>query len=238
MSGPVGGTGEHAASAIIVAAGRGERMRSAVAKQFIEIGGIPILARTLRVFARHPRVFQIGLVVLQQDMDFCRRRILPAMEGAPIQLIQGGARRQDSVHRGLAGLAEPGKIVVIHDGVRPFVSPELIAACIDAAAESGACVAAIPASDTLKRVGPDNTVEQTVERDRIWLAQTPQAFDYELVKTAFDRAAADGFAGTDDASIVERTGRRVRVIPGSRYNMKITTPEDLEIAAQLVQCGR
>ncbi len=222
----------HTASAVIVAAGSGLRMRSTVAKQFIEIGNIPIIARTLQVFALHRSISNICLVVPGQDIDFCRQVILPHVDsGKQIMIIAGGARRQDSVYLGIKAMDRHEPVVVIHDGVRPFVSPENIEACVDGAAETGACIAGIPASDTLKRVSEGSVIAQTVSRDNIWLAQTPQAFGWDLIKKAFEQASADGFAATDDASLVERMGVPVLIIEGSRRNIKITTPEDLEMAA-------
>lgn len=224
------------ASAVIVAAGRGKRMRTPVAKQFLEISGKPVLARTLEVFACHPRISRIQLVVSPDDMEFCETWILREFgKHTDIRMTAGGTRRQDSVYRGLLALGETNETVLVHDGVRPFVTPGLISDCIDGAAETGACIAAIPASDTLKQVDSDNMITETLARDRIWLAQTPQAFSYSLIKNAFDKAAAEGFSGTDEASIVERTGRAVRIVEGSRLNIKITAPGDLEIAERLFE---
>lgn len=226
----------HMASAVIVAAGRGVRMCSPVAKQFLALGDMPVLARTLQVFAAHPQVADICLVVPEADFAFCRKSVLPLVENQkPIKLTAGGRKRQDSVQCGLASLDRPEKIVVIHDGVRPFVTAKLISGCIDMAAETGACIAGIPAAETLKRVDAGNVIAQTVNRDGIWLAQTPQAFDFRLIQKAFEKAAADGFLGTDDASLVERMGVGVRIIEGSRGNIKITTPADLEMAARLLE---
>lgn len=224
------------ASAVIVAAGRGERMQSPVAKQFLEIDGIPVLVRTLQAFAGHPRISRINLVVAPEDIEFCRASILPELgRESGLRITGGGRLRQDSVYQGLLAVDNTEQIVVIHDGVRPFVSSGLISACIDGAEQSGACIAGIRVSDTLKRVKSENLVTETVARDRIWLAQTPQAFRYDLIKSAFDSAIADGFTGTDDASMVERTGRPVRITEGSWRNIKITTPEDLEIAELLLK---
>lgn len=224
------------ACAIIVAAGCGRRMRSPVAKQFLEIGDVPILVRTLRVFSGHPQIRRIRVVVPQNEMDSCRRLILSEFGvEADLQIIAGGNRRQDSVYQGLKTVEEPGQIVVIHDGVRPFVGRELITACIEGAEETGACIAGVPASDTVKRVGGQNVIQETISRENIWLAQTPQAFSLGLIKEAFEKAIADGFSGTDDASLVERLGRPVRIIEGSRQNIKITTSADMDIAPQMLK---
>ncbi|MFW6283992.1 MAG: 2-C-methyl-D-erythritol 4-phosphate cytidylyltransferase [Desulfosalsimonas sp.] len=226
----------HMASAVIVAAGRGVRMGGPVAKQFLALGNMPVLARTLQVFAAHPRIAHICLVVPKADFAFCRKSVLPLVQTAKnISLTAGGPKRQDSVQCGLNSLNKPEKIVVIHDGVRPFVTAELISGCIDMAAQTGACIAGIPAAETLKQVDAGNVIVQTVNRDGIWLAQTPQAFDFGLIQRAFAKAAADRFHGTDDACLVERMGVSVRIIEGSRTNIKITTPADLEMAARLLQ---
>ncbi|MBS3809937.1 MAG: 2-C-methyl-D-erythritol 4-phosphate cytidylyltransferase [Desulfobacterales bacterium] len=224
------------ASAVIVAAGRGERMQSPVAKQFLEIGGVPVLVRTLRVFARHPWISEIMLVVAHEDISLCRTMILPEFgEETAVRITEGGLLRQDSVYKGLLAVGDTEKIVVIHDGVRPFVSRDLISECIEGAEQSGACIAGMPVSDTLKRVECGNMVSETLPRERIWTAQTPQAFRYDLIKSAFDMAIAEGFTGTDDAFMLERTGRPVRIIEGSWRNIKITTPGDLELAGQLLK---
>ncbi|MFP4667498.1 MAG: 2-C-methyl-D-erythritol 4-phosphate cytidylyltransferase [Desulfosalsimonas sp.] len=224
------------AVAVIVAAGRGKRMNSSVAKQYFQIGGTPLFVRTLEVFAGHPEISRIQLVVPQEDIDFCRSMIPADLDRkADIRITAGGEKRQDSVYQGLLALEGPEEIVVIHDGVRPFVTPELVSACIEGAAETGACIAAIPASDTLKRVDSGNIINETLPRNRIWQAQTPQAFVLGLIKSAFEKARQDGFSGTDDASLVERTGRPVSIIQGSPLNLKITAPADLEIAERIFQ---
>lgn len=223
------------ACAVIVAAGRGKRMNSSVAKQFLEIEGKPLFVRTLEVFAIHPGISRIQLLVPQEYVDFCKSRIPDELDRkSDISVTVGGEKRQDSVYKGLLALKDPAeKIVLIHDGVRPFVTPGLISACIDGAAETGACIAAIPAPDTLKRVDSQNRITETLKRDGIWLAQTPQAFSLDLIKSAYEKAMADGFSGTDDASLVERTGRIVQIVEGSLFNIKITAPGDLQIAERI-----
>ena len=227
----------HTASAIIVAAGRGVRMQTPLAKQFIQIGHRPVIVHTLEAFAAHPWISEIRLVVPEPDMVFCRREILPQVKTEKtIGITAGGPRRQDSVYRGLTALGPAAApLVVIHDGVRPFVRSEIISACIEGAGKHGACIAGIPASDTLKRVTAGNFIAETVSRKNVWLAQTPQAFALNLIQKAFEQAAADGFEGTDDASLVERMGLPVYMIEGSRHNIKITTPADLKTAACILE---
>jgi len=219
------------ASAIIVAAGSGRRMKQKTPKQYLDLAGIPILGRTLRVFDRHPQISAIFLVVSLNDFDFCRGHILPSLDRqSAVELVPGGEERQDSVYEGLKRAGAAGEIVLIHDGVRPFVTGEMISACIEGAAECGACIPGIAASDTLKRVGADGIIEKTLPRDGVWLAQTPQAFEVELIRRAYAHAIETGTRVTDDAGAVENFGKPVRMIPGSPYNIKITTPADLEFA--------
>ena len=222
--------------AIIVAAGKGIRMSDSVRKQYIALDGIPMLSRTLGVFNRCDLIDRIIVTVPEDDIDFCRHEIIPAanMEKEPI-LVIGGARRQDSVYSSLKTIETDDGVVLIHDGVRPFVNPEHLVACIKGAQEHGACILGIPAFDTVKHVNAKNEIVQTQKRDTLWLAQTPQAFQLQLIKKAHEIAKQEGFMGTDDASLVERLGGVVKIIPGSRSNIKITNQEDLKLAQALLQ---
>jgi 2-C-methyl-D-erythritol 4-phosphate cytidylyltransferase len=223
-------------NAIIVAAGKGMRMNESVRKQYITLGGIPILKHTLSTFDSCQLVSQIILVAPKEDFDYCRNEILmPAKFQKRLNLVAGGPERQDSVYNGLQ-LVEPGDgIVVIHDGVRPFVRQQQLSACIKGAAKFGACIIGIPAFDTVKRVNAENEIVQTHKRESLWLAQTPQAFRAKLIIKAHQAAKQDGFIATDDASLVERLGHTVKIIPGSRINIKITSQEDLELARAILQ---
>lgn len=225
--------------AIIVAAGSGKRMKHALAKQYIDIDGTPILAKTLAAFDTHPDVAEICLVIPSADMDFCRERILaPGDFSSRTRLVPGGERRQDSVVNGLAAISARQGIVLVHDGVRPFVTQQLISACISGAAKSGACIAAIPASDTIKQGTQDGRIAATLSRDALWLAQTPQAFDLELLRKANAYAEKTGFLGTDDASLVEHLGHPVAIVSGLSYNIKITTPDDLLFARGIIHAQK
>ena len=222
--------------AIIVAAGKGNRMRGSVRKQYIALDGIPILGRTLNIFDSCSKVNQIMVVVPDEDLDFCRNEILtPAKLQKDVHLIAGGLERQDSVYNALKIIEPDEGIVIIHDGVRPFVKQEHLAACITGAAKLGACILGIPAFDTVKKVNPENEIIQTHKRDTLWLAQTPQVFEVKLIKKAHEKAKQEGFRGTDDASLVERLGEAVKIIPGSRSNIKITNPEDLNLARAIIK---
>jgi len=222
--------------AIIVAAGKGIRMSDSVRKQYIALDGMPMLSRTLGVFNHCDLIDRIIVAVPEDDIDFCRNEIIPAanMGKDPI-LVIGGARRQDSVYNSLKTIETDDGVVLIHDGVRPFVNPEHLVACIKGAQKHGACILGIPAFDTVKHVNAKNEIIQTQKRDRLWLAQTPQAFQLQLIKKAHEIAKKEGFMGTDDASLVERLGGVVKIIPGSRSNIKITNQEDLKLAQALLQ---
>ncbi len=225
-------------TAIVVAAGKGVRMQGSLRKQYLSLAGLPILAHTLTVLGKCQLIGQIYLVIPQNDFDYCRARILNRIKLiANVHLVAGGGRRQESVYRGLQQLDRGCRIVVIHDGVRPFVQPDQITACIDGAQKYGSCILGIPAYDTLKQVDQSGNIVNTTARDAIWMAQTPQAFRYDLIKKAHDQARLEGYQATDDASLVERLGAPVRIIRGSRSNIKITTQEDLEIARALLEKG-
>ncbi len=225
-------------SAIIVAAGQGTRMQGQQRKQYLSLGGIPILTRTLAVFDKCDRIQHIILVVPQDDFDFCQKNIVePAGLARKIIMAPGGDRRQESVFNGLKKVDPECKIVVMHDGVRPFVKNEQIIECIDGAREAGACIVGVPAYETLKQVDASDHIIRTLKRDDIWLAQTPQAFRHDLIRMAHDRARIEGYSATDDACLVERLGATVKIITGSRNNIKITIKEDLEMAGWLLASG-
>jgi 2-C-methyl-D-erythritol 4-phosphate cytidylyltransferase len=232
--------------AIIPAAGLGTRMapasdakakKSAASKQFFELGGTPVLIHTLRKFAASSEVSEIYVALRANEIDGFRTRLekeAKDLSHKKIELVEGGEHRQQSVASAmLAVSAAPDDIVLVHDAVRPFVTPEIIHEVIEAAAKYGAAIAGMPAMDTVKQV--DRTSEgavitATVPRERVVMAQTPQGFRYSVLKKAFDEATADGFLGTDEASLVERSGHQVAVVMGSPRNIKITTPADMELA--------
>lgn len=222
-------------SAIIVAGGKGERMKTRIRKQYLVLDGMPILSRTLLSFAEIPGIEKLYLVVPEDDFDFCIRKILPDIEGrVPVELVAGGKKRQESVFNGLTAIPEADGIVAIHDGVRPFVPVHQTVEAIRLAGLDGACILGIPAIDTLKTVDPEGYIVNTLTRSTIWQAQTPQVFQLRLIRQAHAHSLTTGDSGTDDASLVENIGRRVRMIPGSPYNIKITRQEDLEIASGIV----
>ena len=222
-------------TAIIVAAGKGTRMQDAQRKQYLSLAGLPILTRTLVIFDKCERIEQIILVIPLDDYNFCQKNILqPAGLTGKTILVPGGERRQDSVFNGLKAVDPGCSIVVIHDGVRPFLQNDQLIACIEGAQESGACIMGVPAHETLKQVNASVHIIQTLKRDDVWLAQTPQAFRYDLIRKAHERAWEEGYLATDDACLVERLGGTVKIIAGSRHNIKITIREDFEMAQNIL----
>lgn len=217
--------------ALIVAAGKGRRMKTRQPKQFMELAGQPILTRTLKAFDRHPEIDRIIVVLPGSDIADCRASMIAQAElNKGVKILAGGNHRQASVMNGLRSIPDNDGIVLIHDGVRPLVNQTLISACIDGARKWGACIPAIEAFDTLKKVHLDGTIEQTVPRQRIVMAQTPQAFRLALIRLAHETADRHGWLATDDASLLEQMGTAVHVIEGSRHNLKVTRPEDLVLA--------
>ena len=220
--------------AIIPAAGEGRRMGRAVEKQFLHLHGVPVLAHTLGVFDKSPEVDDVVLVVAPQQRQALKESVLgPYPCRKLLGVVDGGSERQDSVASGLDAVPGDSELVVVHDGVRPLVSVDLLGAVLKAANEHGAALAAIPAGDTVKRARGEVVVE-TLERETIWLAQTPQAFQASLLRSAYEKAFRDKIMVTDDAALVESLGVSVHLVPGSPENIKVTTPTDLVIAEALL----
>jgi 2-C-methyl-D-erythritol 4-phosphate cytidylyltransferase/2-C-methyl-D-erythritol 2,4-cyclodiphosphate synthase len=182
-------------------------------------------------------IAEIVLVVAPEDVERARTVLLRSGGSQSERVVAGGAKRQQSVRAALAEVSPGCDLVLIHDAARPFLTPDLVQRCLQAAADHGAVVAALPATDTVKEVGPERTVTGTLDRSRLWLVQTPQAFRRELVVEAHEAAASAGFEGTDDASLVEWLGHRVQVVPGDRGNIKITYPEDVSRIEQMMDLG-
>jgi len=218
--------------AIIPAAGRGKRIGASVPKQFLEIQGRPLLHHTLTVFAYCKLIDYVVLVMPQADVDKVGKDWLNKYEIVR-EVVVGGEQRQDSVYNGFNSLEEGTDIVVVHDGVRPFTTPQMIIATVEAAQQHGAAITAIPVSDTVKQAA-DGFVKQTVSRDGLWRVQTPQAFQYGLLQQAFKKAKKDSYYGTDEGSLVEYLGERVKIVPGSELNIKITRKEDLVLGESLL----
>jgi 2-C-methyl-D-erythritol 4-phosphate cytidylyltransferase len=225
---------------IIPAAGLGTRMSNAPggnkskSKQFFELQGTPILLHTLRKFAQCDAVSEIVVALRKNETQAFQRQIEHENFSKPLRLVEGGEHRQNSVANAIATIdAAEDDIILVHDAVRPFVDQETIVNVIEAVKKYAAAIAGVPAIDTVKQVertADGAVVIATVPRERMVLAQTPQGFRFGLLKKAFDEATADGFMGTDEASLIERSGGAVHVVMGSPRNMKITTPADLELA--------
>ncbi|MBO0910218.1 MAG: 2-C-methyl-D-erythritol 4-phosphate cytidylyltransferase [Acidobacteria bacterium] len=231
--------------AIIPAAGLGTRMASRPAakdtkpvatKQFVELQGTPILIHTLKKFAGNPRIERVFVALRKAEIPSFRERLereAPEILTRTV-LLEGGENRQQSVANAINAIqAAPDDVVVVHDAVRPLVTEEIIRDVIAAAEKYGAAITGVPAIDTVKQVertAEGALIKATIPREKVVMAQTPQGFRYGLLKKAFDEARADGFVGTDEASLVERSGHPVAVVMGSLRNMKITTPADLELA--------
>lgn len=230
------GTEVHA-TAIVVAAGPGSRLGAGRPKGFVELGGMPLFVRSLHAMVNTPGVAAAVAVIPPGTDAFCQTQIdAHGPWPCPVRIVAGGAERQDSVRAGIeqAGDAD---VIAIHDAARPFVATATVARVLRAAARDGAAIAGLPVADTVKQVHPDGWIEATPPRDRLWLAQTPQAFRAALIRRAHAQAIADGVNATDDAMLVERLGVRVLVVEGNPENRKITTPDDLRWAEWLLSSG-
>jgi len=234
---------------IIPAAGLGTRMapvpsamdakskKAHPSKQFTDLAGTPILVHTLRKFASVDEVSEIWIALRENEIEPFRERLTKETKDVlarKIELVVGGEHRQESVAHALNAISAAfDDIVLVHDAVRPLVTVEIIREVIEAAKKYGAAIAGLPAVDTVKQVertAEGAIIKATIPRVGVVLAQTPQGFRYEVIKKAFDEATADGFTGTDEASLIERSGHEVAVVMGSPRNIKITTPGDMELA--------
>lgn len=220
--------------AIIAAAGEGRRMGGTIEKQFLCLQGKPVLSHTLALFDVHPMVDGLILVVSSSQRQALREKVLdPYPCRKLLKVIDGGKERQDSVARGVKALPPECELVVVHDGVRPLLNDELLTSVLESAQKHGAAVAAVPARDTVKRV-KEGRVASTLERETVWLAQTPQAFKTGLLRRAYEEAARTQTTATDDAALVELLGVPVHLVLGSAQNIKVTTPMDLVVAETLI----
>jgi len=219
--------------ALIPAAGMGKRMGASINKQYLQLAGMPIVARTISVFENASCIDGILLVTPTDEIPYCREHVVEAYGFRKVvAIVPGGKERQNSVMNGLQALqGRMGEddVVLIHDGVRPLISPELLQKSIDVARVCDGALVAVPAKDTIKTVR-DGLVIATPDRETLWQAQTPQAFRFSVIYAAHLAAEQERFMGTDDASLVERRGGAVRIVHGDYRNIKITTPEDIVLA--------
>lgn len=208
-------------------------------KQFLALHGTPILVHSLRAFAAVPRVSTIYVAVRRTEMSRMTALVAKNDLGSRVQVVQGGDTRQESVSNALKKIqAADEDVLLVHDAVRPLIDPATIERTIDAAAKHGAAIVALPAVDTIKQVArtaDGAIVTATIPREYVVQAQTPQGFRWHVLKKAFAEAEADGFVGTDESSLVERSGGEVAVVTGSPENLKITQPSDLELAEFYLQ---
>ena len=216
-------------AALVLAAGRGERLGVSLPKAFVSLSGRSLLERSLEALARASEVDLVVPVIAPADLARYAKLDL-AFIPKLAEPVVGGAERQDSVAAGVAALPADVELVAVHDAARCLVSRSEVSRVIEAAARSGAALLALPARDTIKRVREGRVVESP-ERSECWAALTPQVFRVEILREALEKARAEGFAGTDDSQLVERLGIEVEVVKGSARNLKITLPDDLAIAA-------
>ncbi len=226
--------------AIIPAAGTGVRMETNRPKQFLDLDGRPVLVRTLEVFQACPVIDSIILITPEQDVEYTRKEIVDKHGLTKVEkVVAGGERRQDSVRLGLEAWEGHDGLALIHDGVRPLVSADLIVRVLDAAKENRAVIAALPAKETVKEIDENALVVKTYDRQKVWLVQTPQVFRYEDILMAHQRAIQENWEEvTDDGLLIEKMGIPVKVIEGSEDNIKVTTPRDMELARFLVKGRR
>lgn len=223
-------------AAIVPAAGLGTRMGADLPKQFIELDGVPLIIFTLRRLASCPAITEFFISTRTDDVVFLEDRVAKAGLGRPARVVHGGDTRQQSVANALALVDPSTEIVLVHDAARPFVTRTQIERLIAEARERGAAILGIPAIDTVKEVKraslPEDValITQTIPRERIVLAQTPQAFSYPLLRDAFRKAEEDGISASDEAAVVEHFGHDVFVVLGSERNLKITRPSDMDLA--------
>ncbi|WP_458406884.1 2-C-methyl-D-erythritol 4-phosphate cytidylyltransferase [Anaerotignum sp.] len=216
-------------TAVIVAAGKGKRMGTDISKQFLPLGGKEILAHTVEKFEQANNIRDIILVTGKDSLQDVQDMVQEYDWKKIVSIVAGGKERQDSVWNGLRAVSGDTEIVLIHDGVRPFVTEDILNLSIETAVEMGGCVAGVPAKDTIKVCNSENISIDTPDRSTLWQIQTPQTFRKDLIVKAYEQAKADGFIGTDDASLAEHSDCPVKVIMGSYRNIKITTKEDLLI---------
>lgn len=224
-------------AAIIAAAGKGRRFGGGVRKQFQLLSGKPVLAYSIERLEETPLIGEIVLVVPEDSIDYCHREIVERLGFKKItRIIPGGEERRHSVERGFNSIEDEVDVVLVHDAVRPFITVRMIEGVIEEASRSGGATLAIPVKDTVKRVSSEGYIETTIPRESLWLAQTPQAFRHDILKRAYEKIEKD-FILTDESSLLERLGVRVKLVMGSEFNIKITKEEDLILGELILKEG-
>lgn len=222
-------------SVVIVSAGRGSRMKADINKQFLKLQNKEVIAHTIDKFYNNENIGEIIVVVREDEAEFFKINIIEKYGYKNIKIAFGGSERQDSVYNGLKMVDENCKIVLIHDGARPFVNNETIDSAIESAKENKCVIVGVPVKDTIKVIDENNDVCDTPDRSTLWSIQTPQVFDYSLIMKAHEKAREDNYYGTDDSMLMEYFGQKVKVVEGSYNNIKITTPEDLKIGEEILR---
>ncbi|MDY6937720.1 MAG: 2-C-methyl-D-erythritol 4-phosphate cytidylyltransferase [Cyanobacteriota bacterium] len=225
---------------LIPAAGMGRRMGASRNKLLLELSGKPLIAWTLQAVEASEKIQWIGLIARPEDLADLKKIVADLSLTKPVEFIQGGDTRQESVYNGLQGLPPEAKQVLIHDGARCLATPQLFDRCAEAIYTCPGLIAAVPVKDTIKVVGSDGIIQDTPDRANLWAAQTPQGFDVKLLKDCHDRGRKAGWEVTDDAALFEKCGLPVKIVEGEETNLKVTTPSDLAIAEIIVgqQQGR
>lgn len=222
--------------AVVPAAGLGTRMGGNTPKQYLLLGGLPLLVYSLQVFQNLESIREIILPVSESDRDYCWREIVKAFGLKKVtQVVAGGQRRQDSVRNGLAAISNPPDGVLVHDGVRPFIDQKVVRNVIHRAGQTGAAVVAMPIHDTVKRVDVSGLIQETLKREELWQIQTPQVFRYDWLVEAHQQAQQHQWDVTDDAALIERMGYPVSVVEGSCFNIKVTRPDDLAFGEAILK---
>lgn len=222
-------------SVIIPAAGSGSRMESKQNKQFLELSGKAVIIHTLLAFEKCPYVDEIIIVTKQCEIEVFKNLLFDYYFEKTIKFVVGGKTRQESVHQGIMAVNEVSKYVAVHDGARPFIKATDLSRLFESAYELRSVVAGVPSKDTIKRVGPNNEVIETLNRNELWNIQTPQIFERHLIEAAYTVAERDHYQGTDDSSLVEYMGERVHIVMGNYENIKITTPEDIKMGELILK---
>lgn len=223
-------------SAVIVAGGMGKRMGSKTPKQFLSLKNKPILYHTIKRLGLIPEINEIIIVLPEDHISWFENEIMPKLDiDKKIKITMGGLERQNSVKNGLEKLDKKSSMVLIHDGVRPFVTKTEIKKLIDRCKKTGAVIPGVPVVETIKKCNGDKLIRKTISRENLFLAQTPQVFKTEVLKKAHEKGVRENISATDDSLLLELLGMEVEVVEGSRFNIKITTPEDLEFAEMIFE---
>ncbi|MDR5659916.1 2-C-methyl-D-erythritol 4-phosphate cytidylyltransferase [Serpentinicella sp. ANB-PHB4] len=222
-------------SVVVVAGGKGSRMGEGYNKQYISLNGKPLVAHTLEVFEKNININEIILVVPESEIMYCKENIIQKYNINKVSsIVSGGKERQDSVYQGLLAVNKECQVVLIHDGARPFVTDRIIDESIKKTQQADAVIVGVPVKDTVKLVDVNMRVTDTPDRKRLWSVQTPQTFKYEVIIQAYEKGRTLGIEVTDDAMMVEKNDGIVNVVQGDYDNIKITTPEDLTVAENIL----